>query len=51
MDTSDEEDFSLILLAEEKLKDLRKPRLVCAKKHFQIRLVMGGILHVVSTLN
>ena len=33
--------FSLILLAEEKLKDLRKPTSVSVRKHFQIRLVMG----------
>ena len=33
--------FSLILLAEENLKHLKKPRSVWVRKHFQIRLVMG----------
>ena len=41
MDTSDQEDFPLILLAEEKLKDLKKPTSVRVRKHFQIQLVMG----------
>ena len=44
MDTSDEDDFSLILLAEEKLKDLRKLRSVFHISH-------GEFSHVVKTLN
>ena len=43
MDTSDEEDFSLILLADKKLKDLGKPRSVRVRKNFQIRHVMGEL--------
>ena len=41
MDTKDEEEFSLILEAEENLKDSRKPRSVLVKKQFQIRYVVG----------
>ena len=44
MDTSDEEDFSLIIKADEKLKDLRKPSSVWVRKHFQIRHVIGEFL-------
>ena len=44
MDTSKKEDFSLILLAKRKLKDLRKPRSVRIRKHFRIRLIMGELL-------
>ena len=40
MDPSDEEDFSVILEADEKLKDLRKPRSVWVRKHFKIGHVM-----------
>ena len=41
MDTKAEEEFSLILEAEEKLKDSRKSRSVLVRKQFQIRYVMG----------
>ena len=40
MDTKAEEEFSLILEAEEKLKDSRKSRSVLVRKQFQIRYVM-----------
>ena len=42
MDISDEEDYSLTLLAEEKLKDLKKPANSAC---------YGGISHVIPTLN
>ena len=41
MDTKDEEEFSLILEAEENLKDSRKPRSVLVRKQFQIQYVVG----------